>query len=233
MARRTVVLFTTLSLAFLLVAAAQAENLKSTACLTQAYSYAGVTSGSRANGVSATLVSTAAPKVTDGHVAGWIGIGGQSAGPDGSAEWLQAGFAAFTSDQTSRMYYEVVTPTSPNAATYHELRAHVAPGEKHRFALLEMGARKSWWRVWVDGRPVSPPIHLPGSHGAWYPQAVGENWNGGSGTCNRYAYEFSNLALAQTNGGRWRPFSSFSTFEDPGYRIVGGSTATRFLATSL
>ncbi len=39
--------------------------------------------------------------------------------------------------------------------------------KKHRFIVLEMASRKSWWRVWVDGKPVSPPINLPGSHGIW------------------------------------------------------------------
>ena len=129
------------------------------------------------------------------------------------------------------MYYEVTLPGAD--PVYHEIGANVQPGEKHRFSVLEMTGRKSWWRVWLDGRAVSPPIHLPGSHGKWYPQAVAENFNGGSGTCNAFSYEFSNLALAHSNGGTWRPFTASEIFQDPGYRVVRGSTATNFLALSL
>ena len=44
----------------------------------------------------ATLVPIQAPSVIDGHVGGWVGVGGTDAGPGGVAEWLQVGFAAFS-----------------------------------------------------------------------------------------------------------------------------------------
>jgi len=210
--------------------AATSASTSATACIGKPYSYAGLQSGSDAHGVSGTLVSTAPPAVFDGHVGAWVGVGGTTAGPDGGAEWLQAGFAAFTDDTASHMYYEVTIPGSTPA--YHELAASVRPGERHRFAVLEMSGRASWWRVWVDGAAVSPPIHLQGSHGTWAPQAVAENWNGGTGTCNGYAYEFSNLALAKQSGGGWQPFKASYVFQDPGYKVVRGSQPTRFLATS-
>ncbi len=80
---------------------------------------------------------------------------------------------------------------------------------------------------------MSPPIHLPGSHGTWAPQAVAENQTG-TGTCNGYAYEFSNLAVADSSGGTWRPFKTGYVFQDPGYRVVRGTGAgaSRFLATN-
>jgi hypothetical protein len=79
-------------------------------------------------------------------------------------------------------------------------------------------------------------IHLPGSHGAWAPQAVAENWNGGTGTCNAYAYEFSNLQLQASDGGTWQPFDASYVFQDPGYQVVRSTQPTqptRFLATSV
>jgi len=231
MARRIAAAVALTCVALPAASAAKAGGAKAGACADRSYSYAGLQSDSKAHGVSATVAARTMPSVTAGHVAGWIGVAGT--GQDGSFEWLQAGFVAYASDRTARMYYEMKFPGSGPGSSFHEFRADVQPGEKHRFSVLEIAGRDSWWRVSVDGRPVSPPIHLPGSHGAWYPQALGENFNGGSGSCNGYGFEFSDLALAQTNGGRWRPFSAAMTFEDPGYRIVRGGTPTRFLATSL
>jgi hypothetical protein len=235
MARRITFALALLTLCFVAAAPAMAGgegSSRSTACVGKPYSYAGLTSNSKAHGVSATVVATAAPSVIDGHVGGWIGVGGVNAGPGGKPQWLQVGLSAFTNDRTSKMYYEVTRAGSE--PRYVELSASVARGEKHRFSVLEMAGRTSWWRVWVDSKPVSPPIHLPGSHGTWYPQAVAENWNGGTGTCNGFSYKFSNVALAHSSGGDWQPLTRNSFFEDAGYKVVETSGSTRtFLATSL
>jgi hypothetical protein len=226
-------------LLLLFVAAAPAlagteTRSSSKACIGKDYSYAGLQSGTQAHGVSATLIATAQPDVTNGHVGGWIGVGGQDSGPGGKAQWVQVGLAAMTADASHRMYYEVtVAGKSPH---YHELSAKVQPGERHRFSVLEMAGKPSWWRVWVDSKPVSPPIHLPGSGGSWYPQAMAENWNGGTGTCNGFSYSFSKLSLAQHPGGDWRPLQlqSSSLFQDAGYRVVKtAGLASTFLATSI
>ena len=230
MARSISLVLTILCLAALLSGGATAGTAKSSACAGQKYSYAGLESATTAHGVSATIAPRRAPRVTDGHVAGWIGLGGAGPAPRHVVQWLQVGFAAITDDRASRIYYEVVKGSK---STLRELDKEVLPGEKHRLAVLEMAGRKSWWRVWVDGKPVSPPIHLAGSHGTWYPQAIAENFNGAYGTCNGYAFEFSELAVARTGGGAWRPFTSGHVFQDRGYRVVRGATATRFLATSL
>jgi len=172
------------------------------------------------------------PAVVAGHVGGWVGVGGTQAGPGGTAEWLQVGLAAFPGDQTMQMYYEVTLPrTQPR---YVELQSNVAPGTSHRFAVLEMRNRDNWWRVWVDGRPVSAPIHLPDSHGSWYPQAMGESWNGGVGACNSYAFRFADVDVATADGGGWRPLQSGGKWQDPGTHLRSlalGSAS--FLATSL
>ena len=198
-----------------------------TACIGRDYSYAGLESADKAYGVSGTLVLTAAPSVRKGHVAAWIGLGGMEAGPGDVPEWLQAGLVAFDDHAPSQLYYELVD--FPNAS-YHEVAAEVRSGESHRLAVLEMYGRESWWRVWVDGRPVSPPIHLPSSHGAWKAQAVAENGNDGSGNCNGFSYEFSDLATAGASGGAWRPFRTGYLFQDPGYRVLRGATPTLFVA---
>jgi hypothetical protein len=234
--KRTAQLAVVCTLAFLAIAPAQGGGSKATGCGVSEFSYAGLQANDKAHGVAATLVPLKAPAVVDGHVGGWVGVGGTSAGPDGVAEWLQVGFAAFSASGTdgsrSRLYYEVTRPGA--APKYVELDPDVKPGDRHRVSVLEMAKRKSWWRVWVDRRPVSPPIHLPGSHGAWYPQAVAENWNGGTGTCNGFTYAFSDVTLAHAGGGKWKPLGSSYVFQDPGYKVVQTSATPRnFVATSL
>ena len=222
------------TLAFLAASPAQGGPARATGCGASEFAYAGLQSDSKAHGVAATLVPIKAPYVVDGHVGGWVGVGGTNAGPGGVAEWLQVGFAAFSgaNPDTSTMYYEVTVPGA--APKYHELAASVTPGTKHRVSVLEMAGRNSWWRVWVDGRTVSPPIHLPGSHGAWYPQAVAENWNGGTGACNGFEYGFTDIKLAQASGGKWAPLESSTAFQDAGYKVVKTSAVPgSFVATSI
>jgi hypothetical protein len=230
--RRIIPILVVFVLAVLVAVPAEGGSTTATGCGVQTFAYAGLEADRKAHGVSATLNTTVAPAVTDGHVGGWVGVGGVNAGPGGAAEWLQAGLAAFAADDTSQMYYEVTVAGSD--PKYVELASNVGAGQSHKFSVLEMAHRNSWWRVWVDGNPVSPPIHLPGSHAAWYPQAVAENWNGGTGACNTYSYRFTDVALAQTNGGVWRPLNSSYTFQDPGYRVVPiSSTPRTFVAASL
>lgn len=239
MSKRISQLVVVLCLAFLAASPAQGGSAKqggsskASGCGVSAFSYAGLQSNVKAHGVAATLVPVKAPAVSDGHVGGWVGVGGTNAGPGGVAEWIQVGFAAFSgADTSSRMYYEVTAPGS--SPKYIELDSSVQTGDTHRVAVLEMAGKKSWWRVWVDRKPVSPPIHLPGSHGAWYPQAVAENWNGGTGACNGYAYRFSDITLAHSSGGNWKPLASSYLFEDAGYDVVETSTTPRsFVATSI
>jgi hypothetical protein len=182
--------------------------------------------------VSATLVQDRAPSVIDGHVGGWVGVAGTTGGANGAQEWLQVGFSAFEDSPKSELYYEV---TQPGATTrYFTVDPDVVPGEQHRVSVLEMSKRKGWWRVWVDNKPVSPPIHLPGSHGAWYPQIVGENWAGSSGACNAFTYRFTDVSLASSSGGNWTPLLNGAAFQDPGYRVLS-TTATpdSFVAMNL
>src|SRR4029078_6517696 len=101
------------------VTPAEGGSSSATGCGVKEYSYAGLESDTKGHGVRAPLWGRRPPAVTDGHVGGWIGVGGVSSGPGGAAEWLQTGYAAFTSDDTSEIYYEVtVAGSSPH---YNEL----------------------------------------------------------------------------------------------------------------
>jgi hypothetical protein len=230
--RRVITILGVLTLAVLAaVSPAEGGSTRASGCGVKEFSYAGLEASSTAHGISATLSTTSAPDVINGHVGGWIGLGGVDSGPGGAAEWLQAGLAAFTSDSTSEMYYEVtVAGAQPH---YVELGSGIGAGVSHHFAVLEMRGKPSWWRVWVDGHAVSPPIHLPGSHDSWTPQAVAENWNGGTGACNTYSYRFSNVAQADADGGVWKPLKPSYVFHDAGYHVVPISASPRsFLAAS-
>jgi hypothetical protein len=229
---RIISILATLSVVFLAVSPAEGGKSNSNACGAKEFSYAGLQAENTAHGVSATIAPLALPTVADGHVGGWIGVGGTEEGPGGTAEWLQVGLASFAPENSIHLYYEVTI--AGNGPRYHELEADVQPGERHKLAVLEMRTQNSWWRVWVDNKPVTKPIHLPGSHGSFYPQALAENWNGGTGTCNTYAYRFSDVKLAHTNGGVWQSLKHRYLFEDAGYQVVQTSRVpSNFVATSL
>ena len=199
-------------------------------CGASTYSYAGVQAATRADGIAASLTPVGVPRVADGHVGGWIGLGGPSAGPRGTAEWIQVGFASFMPDQSIRLYYEVAVGGAPSR--YVELSRDVAVGERHDLAVLELPTRASWWQVWVDGRPVGPAVRLPGSHRRWSPQALAENWTGDTGACNTFGYRFSNVRLAAPSGG-WRPLEEGYVVQDRGYRVLQTSRDPRtFVARS-
>jgi hypothetical protein len=185
------------------------------------YAYAGFDGNSATRGVSATIAQAGPLQVRNGHVAGWIGV----VEPNTSAAWLQVGLSALPGDTTSAIYYEVAFPG--HAPSYHLLRSSVAPGERHRFAVLEVQHRPSWWRVWVDGKPATGPLYLRGSHDRWTAQVLGESWAGTtSGTCNSYAYGFSGVSLLASARGR------VPTLASPNYAILHRSGAS-FVAASV
>src|SRR5205823_13691537 len=89
--------------AFSVAPAAQAAG-----CGPRGYAWAGLeVAGTAGHGIGATLTSVATPVVQHGHVAGWVGVGGPSEGPGGTAEWLQVGLN--TPSQVGgrqKLYYE-------------------------------------------------------------------------------------------------------------------------------
>jgi hypothetical protein len=180
------------------------------------YAYAGHESVQVGNGVRATITALREPSVTAGHAAGWIGLGGKGAGPNGETMWLQTGVAALP--RTPLMLYAEITRAGQDPV-FLPLRSNVQVGEKHRLAVLEMNRRPGVWRIWLDGQPVTDPIVLPGSHERWQPMATAESWNGGVATCNGFRFRFEQVGVAQALGGSWRPFVPGYTFRDRGYVI--------------
>ena len=211
------------------------------------YGYAGFQASRRGHGVRASLTGLADNAVAEGHVAAWVGVGGPGKGPDGADEWLQVGIASF-SGSPRNLYYEVTRPGG--SPVFNLVESNVPQGALRRVAVLEMNKRPGTWRVWVDGRPVSEPIDLPGSSKRWQPIATAEAWDGGSGVCNSFAFRFERVEVAAGLGGSWKRFVGAFRFQDAGYRIspvdsrpptsgaqsrraqAVGSSATSFVAAS-
>jgi hypothetical protein len=82
-----------------------------------------------------------------------------------------------------------------------------------------MAGRPGWWRVWVDGRPATKPVHIHGSSGRWRPVATAESWDGGQSACNGFAYRFEGVAVAHGRGGAWQPFAPRFRFLHAGYGL--------------
>ena len=171
------------------------------------YSYAGIGAPTRAFGISALITPLDAFDILNGHVAGWVGVGGPGEGPNGTNEWIQIGYSGYPSITGSDIYYEVALPG--RIPTYHQVSAGVPNGTLAKVTVLEMYHRPNWWRVWLDHKPVSPPIRLPDSHGRWSPIATAESWDGGTGaTCNTFLYSFRHVSIARAPGGGWHQLTN-------------------------
>jgi hypothetical protein len=200
---------------------------QSASCGSSGYSYAGVMGSMGVAGVAATISTTEGQSVQSGHVGGWVGVGGSGLGAGGRDAWIQIGLAAFPGSRTSSVYYEVTEPGKE--PRYTELLAGVGPDEAHRVAVSELRDRPGWWRAWLDGRPASPAIHLPGSHGRWAPVVIGESWDGGDAVCNRFGYRFRRMRALAHADARWAPIASAFAVEDAGYEVAARTT-TGFVA---
>jgi hypothetical protein len=200
------------------------------ACGTSGYSYAGVTSQSRVHGVGAAITALASPAVQNGHVAGWVGVGGPGLGPHGSSEWIQIGYSGFPGLTLGSLYYEIALPG--RQPTYHEVLSAVPAGATHRLKVLEVGRHPNWWRVWVDGRAVGKAVHLPASHGTWRGVATAESWGGGMRACNKYAYRFHRVIVARHAGGSWRPMNSAYRMHQGDNHLVGSSSSNFVVRTT-
>jgi hypothetical protein len=219
MRRRHFVLPTVVLTAALAATASAGSATKG--CGSPGYAYAGLLAHSHAYGVAAILTATADATVEQGHVAGWVGVGSPNEGPGGTREWMQIGLNRIAGSAPV-LYYETATASGIH---YFDLKTQVPVGRRFALAVLEMAHRPSVWRVWLNSRPVSPPIWLPRSHGALTPMAMAENWDGGSPACNRYSYRFSRVAVAGAPGGAWTPFREHNAqvLQNAGYRVVPAS----------
>jgi len=171
------------------------------------YACAGFEAPRAAYGISAHITSLAAVNGSYGNATGWVGVGGPGKGPLASNEWLRAGSAGFPSITGGDIYYEVERPHG--YPTYHEVASGAPLGTTIRVTVLEMHGRANWWRVWVNHKPVSPPILLPHSHDRWKPMARATSWGsrtGGICSGSRY-YRLSHISIARAPGGGWQQLS--------------------------
>jgi hypothetical protein len=194
------------------------------ACGYNGYSYAGETATSSETGISAGITALEQPRITSGHVAAWVGVGGAGLGPGGSNEWLQAGISAASGGPTS-LYYELARPGA--APRYQRLPIRIALGRTYRVSVQESPSRPGYWSVWVDGIQRTSGAFLPGSHDAWKPTATSESWDGGTPACNAYDFRFDEVR-ARTEAQIWSPMGS-SVMDGPGYRVEA-RTASGFTA---
>jgi hypothetical protein len=188
------------------------------------YTYAGHQAARRGHGVRATISATHALRVEAGHVSGWVGVGGPGQGANGEDAWIQVGMAAMHGVEQPFLYAEVARGGSH--PQFILLENEVRAGERRDLAVLEVSRRPGWWQVWVDGTPATKPTQIRGSSGRWAPIATAESWSGGKGACNRFAYRFERVSVAQRSGGSWKPFVSGYRFLDHGYELRTLSTGS-------
>jgi hypothetical protein len=166
------------------------------------YSRTTIGASSNAYGISARIAQLYAPDILSGHVAGWVGVGGRGQGHYGSNEWLRVGSATYPG-LTGDIFYEVALPG--RSPTYHQVSTGVALGAYTKLTVLEMHNRPNLWRVWVNHKPVSPPIRLPMSHDGLTATAKSECWAGGAGgVCNDFPYSFRDVSIARAPGADWQ-----------------------------
>jgi hypothetical protein len=196
------------------------------------YSYAGVGAASPAHGISAIISPLNAFDILNGHVAGWVGVGGPGQGPGGTNEWLQIGYAGFPGVLGSDIYYEVAQPG--RFPTYHQVAAALPVGSVSKVAVLEMRNRPDTWRVWLNHKPVSPPIYLPQSNNRWSPIATAESWDGGGGggdrACNTFLYRFRHVSIAHATGGGWHQLTGGFPIQSAVTRVQRARGSSGFFA---
>ena len=195
-------------------------------CGPAGYAYAGLASDDNVYGVSTTLTMLSQAQIENGHVAGWIGVGGPGLGPNGSDEWIQVGMSALPWSLEGHIYVEV---QAPSGYKYTEVGPALVVGQAHNVAITETAPAE--WQVVVDGQAWGAPVALPGSHGEWQLIATGESWDGGKPSCNRFAYKFEQIKLQKRFGGAWRIMKNASPIESDGYSISQQATAG-FVATT-
>jgi hypothetical protein len=191
------------------------------ACGTNGYSYAGLGAPTVGSGISAVITPLGSFSIPNGHIAGWVGVGGPGEGPHGTDEWVQIGLSGFPGLYTD-VYYEVARPG--HYPVYHEVMANPPAGEAYHFSVLEN--RPNHWRVWFNGKPVSPSIYLPRSHNQFMPIATAESWDGGTGgACNNFLYSFQKVKIAHRPGGLFHSFTG-------GYKIKSQKTTMERAGTA-
>jgi len=185
-------------------------------CGQPGFSYAGVADLQPSFGVRATLTPLVRPHVTDGDVAAWAGFGGPGEGPRGVDQWIQIGISTFTANE-SRLYFEI---NRPGRGIHYTPLRRVAVGMRIRISVLAIAGRPGWWRLWVNGIAVSPPVYLAETTAGWRAMVTTEMWDGGTGACNPFAYRFDEVEVLPERGGAWVPLRPDWTFTAPGLELI-------------
>jgi hypothetical protein len=216
-ARWTSALLGALSTACLLAAPALADS-----CGNPGYSYAGMVTPKRMEGVRASIKAPVAPKVESGDVSGWIGVGRVSVA--GKRGLLRVGLLA-QADNTIRLYYEV----RRNGGWVRRLGPEVSPGERHFVKVVRSRNNPKRWRVLIDGSAVGHALRLGRGRQWLRAVATAESWDGGAPACNHFVYAFGSMRVKGNRG--WRRVGSRKLIQDPGYKVLR-KHRTRFLATN-
>ena len=191
------------------VATAAPTAVPAASCTAKPYAYAGLFSNKTAQGIQAVVTTLADAQVPSGHVAGWIGVGGPTDGPNGQAEWLQTGVTT-AAGSTPELYAEITQPGL--APKYVTLASGIVAGSSYNLDVQQLTGKPNVWQVLVNGVAATDPIYLPGSN-HFEPMAMSESWNGGTTSCNAFAYHFGNVRIA--NKGSWQPLTDVSTLRRP------------------
>jgi hypothetical protein len=214
----------------------KAADARATASCSAGLRYAGTATSKPYSGIRAYINSTTKAKVSNGHVVGWLGWGAEGEGPNGADEWLQAGYVSFENgleaDNTTpeEIYYEVTIPGKLPA--YHTVKANLKQGEKHQLSVLEVQNKANNWRVWLDGKAVSPVMKLASSHNKFEPSVTSEDWTASKG-CNHYGYSFQKVGVAKAPGGSWVQAKAGYKWKDKGTELTkkgGGAFTARSTA---
>lgn len=172
------------------------------------YTYAGIRGSTPVYGVSANIVVKTSPKLDNNpssHSVAWIGLSRER------QSWIQAGIA-----QGNSLYYEIGSPELDGGYSIVFL-GRVEIGESRRFAVLATANQPDSWRVWLDGKPVSPVIRLPNF--GWRTTYAGAENRRSENGCNEFSYEFGNVRTAKVPGGIWRPIRRYTLRKDAPYQI--------------
>jgi hypothetical protein len=181
------------------------------ACGEPGYSYAGLRTAVGVRGVRARVTALDPALIADGQVVAWVGVG--RATVPGKRGAIRVGLLA-TNGEANRLYYEILRPEGWRTF----VGAYVAPGERHQIAVLELARRPGWWRVWIDGSPVSAALNLRG-RGGRTAMATAETWRGNTGTCTPFQYRFAHISVL-TPDRSWRGLKRSRRVVDSGFELV-------------
>ena len=222
-----------LSTVVFLVAPAQGSKSSAKACGADEFAYAGFQADSTAHGVRTTIAPLSVPTVDDGHVAGWIGVGGVDAGPGGKAEWLQTGLASFSPYNTIYLYYEVTIAGKSRSTTSSRPTSSRARSTISRCSRCAAATRGG-----ASGSTASRSARRSTSRGATTTGTRRRSPRTGTAArapATRTRTASPNVRLAHANGGAWQTLKE--RLDLRGSRLPGRADLARsrrnFVATSL